>query len=140
MPPKLFIAPKGFVIHDGKVLILRESGSYEEGTRKGLYDIPGGRLNPGERYDEALTREIREETVLSVTIGEVLGVDEWRPTVKGEEWQIVGIFFECHAKSSAVTVSSDHDHFEWIDPKNYTEYPIIENYQSTFEKLKNRSI
>lgn len=140
MPPKLFIAPKGFVIHDGKVLILRESGSYQEGTRTGLYDIPGGRLTPGERYDEALRREIEEETGLTVTIGGVIGIDEWRPTVKDELWQIVGVFFKCLASTNQVTLSNDHDQYEWIDPKDYQNYPIIENYLSTFEKLKSRTV
>ena len=68
MPPKLFLATKAFIIYEGKVLILRESGSYQDGTNAGRYDLPGGRLNPGEKYDEALAREVLEETGLTIKI------------------------------------------------------------------------
>ncbi len=64
MQPKLFIATKAFILYDGKVLILCESGSYIDGSNQGRYDLPGGRLVPGERFDNALKREILEETGL----------------------------------------------------------------------------
>ncbi|HEY4477365.1 MAG TPA: NUDIX domain-containing protein [Candidatus Paceibacterota bacterium] len=62
MEPKLFIATKAVIAHDGKILILREAGSYAEGTNMGRYDLPGGRLKPGEHFSEALKREVVEET------------------------------------------------------------------------------
>lgn len=91
MEPKLFIATKAIVVHNGKVLLLHESGSYQDGTNIGRYDLPGGRLHPGERFDEALRREVLEETRLEVEIKRPVAVNEWRPVVRGEQWQIVGV-------------------------------------------------
>lgn len=138
MEPKLFIATKAVVIHDGKVLILRESGSYSEGTNTGLYDLPGGRLKPGERFDDALKREIMEETGLDVKIGGPIIVNEWRPVVRGEQWQIVGTFFECEAPTSEVVMSVDHDGYKWIDPEKYHKYSIIDNLKIVFEEFLRR--
>ncbi len=132
MPPKLFIATKAFIVHEGKVLILRESGKYADGTNSGRFDVPGGRLNPGERFDQALAREVLEETGLTVAVGKPIAVNEWRPVVRGEAWQVVGVFFECLAGDAEVTLSPDHDAFEWIDPEAYKEYPLIDNLQAIF--------
>ncbi len=136
--PKLFIATKALILHQGRVLLLRESGSYQDGTNKGRYDVPGGRLNPGEAFSEALKREVKEETGLSVTLGDPISVGEWRPVVRGEVWQIVGIFFECTSESEDVVLSTDHDAFEWIALEKIDQYPVIENLKPVFEKLRKK--
>jgi 8-oxo-dGTP diphosphatase len=134
MVSKLFVATKAFIVNDeGKVLLVRESSKYKDGANAGRFDIVGGRVEPGQRFDESLKREVKEETGLEVKIGRPFFVNEWRPTVKGEEWQIVGIFFECVPDSIDVKLSEDHDAFEWIDPKKYSRYPIIENLRPVFE-------
>lgn len=134
MEPKLFIATKAVIVYGGKILLLRESDSYAEGTNIGRYDLPGGRLKPGERFNESLEREIFEETGLKIKIGNPIAVNEWRPVVRGEQWQIVGIFFEYQALSAEVTMSIDHDAYEWINPTEYQKYNIIDNLRPVFKE------
>lgn len=133
MDPKLFVATKAFVNHGGKILILRESAKYEDGTNAGRWDVAGGRLKPGERFDESLRREVKEETGLEIKIGNVLFVNEWRPVAKDEPWQIVGMFFECLTNSDAVTLGEDHDDYQWINPAEYKKYNLIPNLHPAFE-------
>ncbi|HSR89107.1 MAG TPA: NUDIX domain-containing protein [Candidatus Udaeobacter sp.] len=130
---KIFAATKAFVIHNGKVLLLRESGKYVDGANVGRHDVVGGRVEPEQRFDASLLREIKEETGLEIKIGRPFFVNEWRPVVRGEQWQIVGTFFECFADSENVVLSSDHDEYVWIDPKDYKQFNIIENLQAAFE-------
>jgi 8-oxo-dGTP diphosphatase len=42
----------------------------------GLWSIPGGRIEPGESDEQALVREVWEETGLEVTCGRLLGSAE----------------------------------------------------------------
>lgn len=133
MEPKLFVAMKAFIVHDGKVLILRESSKYTEGTNPAKYDIVGGRIKPGQAFDESLRREIREETCLEVTLGRPFYVGEWRPVIKGEPAQIVATFFECQANTDAVKLSEDHDDYQWIEPRKYSDYNLIPNLIPAFE-------
>ena len=139
MEIKQFTATKAFIKYNGKILILRESGKYEDGTNKGYYDIPGGRVKPGQRFDESLRREIKEETGLNIAIGEPFFVSEWRPEKNGEQWQIVGIFFECQADIDRVILSNDHDKYEWIDPKEYIKFKLIDNLKPAFKSYNQRS-
>lgn len=133
MVPKLFMATKAFVAHQGKILILRESQKYLSGTNKGKFDVAGGRLRPGERFDEGLLREIKEETGLDVKIGKPFFAGEWRPVVEGKQLQIVGVFFECFSETDKVVLGKDHDKFMWIRPEDHRKYNIIDNLMPAFE-------
>lgn len=135
---KIFVATKAFVVYNGKILILRESVKYQDAGNIGRYDVPGGRVEPGQHWDESLKREIKEETGLEVEIGRPFYVGEWRPVVRGEQWQIIGTFFECTAKSDQVTLSDDHDQYLWIDPKDYQEHNLIPNLQPAFTNYLTR--
>ena len=93
----------------------------------------GGRSTPGERFDDSLLREIREETGLSASIGNAFHIDEWRPVVRDEHWHVVGTYIECHVMTDTVKLSVDHDEYIWIDPKNHQDYPLIESIHKAFE-------
>lgn len=136
---KVFTATKAFVMSKGKVLLLRQSSKYEDGANVGKYDVPGGRVEPGQRFDDSLLREIKEETGLSVVIKGPFHVDEWRPVVRGEEWQIIGIYFICEASSSDVRLSKDHDDFVWMDPKDYEKYELLAGVDKAFGAFLARS-
>ena len=49
---------------DGRVLICRRTGRLE-----GLWEFPGGKLEPGETGEQALARECREELGAEVRVG-----------------------------------------------------------------------
>lgn len=115
----LRVAAKAVILNEeGKVLLLREASTYEEGTNLGRYQIPGGRLNPGESYEDGLKREAKEETGLEVEPLYPIFVGEWRPVIKGVPTQIIAIFTVCQAKSGDIVLSEEHDAYEWANPQD----------------------
>jgi 8-oxo-dGTP diphosphatase len=120
------IAAKAIIIKDGKVLILREAATYGDGTQIGRYQVPGGRVEIGEHFEDALRREVKEETGLTIDIAYPLYVGEWRPVIKGVPNQIIGIFFVCHPTSDAITLSSEHDDYQWIEPSKWSDYDLMD--------------
>lgn len=138
MDIKLFVATKAFVVFNKKVLLLRESSNYADSTNTGSYDVVGGRIEPGQRFDASLLREVKEETGLAVSVGKPFFVNEWRTIVRGEQWQIVGIFFECFADTENVQLSNDHDGALWINPEEYKNHSIIDNIKPIFEAYLHR--
>ncbi|MDX1660129.1 MAG: NUDIX domain-containing protein [Nitriliruptorales bacterium] len=70
MPPTPQVAV-GAVIRDdeGRLLVVQRGHAPAEGR----WTLPGGRLEPGERLEDALRREVSEETGLAVEVGELVG-------------------------------------------------------------------
>lgn len=133
---KLFAAMKAFIVHEGKVLLLRESVTYEDGTNLDKWIEPGGRVEPGENFRDGLVREIKEETGLEVDVTSPFYVDEWRPKVRGEQWQIIGTFFVCRPHAIEVVLGNDHEEYRWVTPEEAATLPLAPETLKAFKALK----
>lgn len=60
------VAVKAAILHDGKVLLVRNHKNPD------TWDFPGGRLHEGEDIEAGLAREIMEELGVPVRIGALL--------------------------------------------------------------------
>jgi 8-oxo-dGTP diphosphatase len=56
------------IARGGEVLVARRR---EQGERAGLWEFPGGKVEPGEGERAALARELREELGVRVQVGEL---------------------------------------------------------------------
>lgn len=69
------------VFRGGDVLIIKRG----KAPFIGQWSIPGGGLHEGERLEDAVVREVREETAVSVRLLGLVGVFEALPTTHGGE-------------------------------------------------------
>ncbi len=135
------IAAKAIIINDtNEVLLLREAKTNVDGTNAGKYLLPGGRIEMGEKIFDALQREVREETGLSVAVGEPVFVSEWFPVIRGVPNQIVGIFFACKPLTLEIILSAEHDHFVWADPLDLAGYAMADNERQAIQALINANL
>ena len=139
LPLREFTAAKGVLVHNGKVLFLRESGSYMDGSNIGKYDVSGGRLNPGEGWIDGINREVFEETGLTVDTALPFFTGEWRVMRATEEWHIRAVFFAIPTDADQVILSIDHDHYMWVDPRDAAaQIPILPGYDAMLTALQAR--
>jgi 8-oxo-dGTP diphosphatase len=61
----------GAIVTDEQGRLLMIQRGHDPGA--GLWSIPGGRIEPGETDEQALVRELLEETNLQVKVGRLIG-------------------------------------------------------------------
>lgn len=78
---------------------------------EGVWQFAGGRLEEGEKWDDGLRREVREETgITDLEIGSVLMVDnfEW------QSQQLYSAYFLCRTDTTVVRLSQEHIEYRWL--------------------------
>ena len=105
--PKRHIEVVGAAIVDGAKVLLVRRGPGEKGA--GLWEFPGGKIEPGESPEEALKREVREELSLEVHIVRDLG----RIFHSYPELDLHLRVFLCHLEGGTLHLT-DHDAFQWL--------------------------
>ena len=79
------------------------------------YEFPGGKIEQGERAEDAVKRELREELDLEVSVGSLYACH----TFEYPDFIITLSLFECEALSDFVL--KEHESFAWIAPADLKE-------------------
>ncbi len=110
----------GAIVHDsnGRLLLVRRANPPGEG----MWSIPGGRVEPNETDEAAVTREVSEETGLSVTVGRLVGSVE-RAAPNG----VFLIFdYECQVTSGVLQAGDDASDVRWVDSATLATLPTAD--------------
>jgi mutator protein MutT len=108
-----FIVAVAFVIErDGAILMLRRSQTKDHAP--GEWETGSGRVEYGEHPEQAVHREVREETGLEVDIvGPIATFHFYRGAAREEA---VGIIFWCRYRAGELVASEEHDRAIWMSP------------------------
>lgn len=105
-----------FISPDRKVLLLQ--------TPNELWELPGGRLNINELWEDGLRREIFEETGLKdFAICGIVGVGNWKSS-RNDSFRY-GVFFCCSIDDVfAPRLSSEHPAYAWVKECDIEKYQL----------------
>jgi nucleoside triphosphatase len=123
---------------DDEFLICRKP--VNRGVFPGQWALPGGGIEPGERMDDALRREIREEVGIEVTdIQPLFFRDGIYPKLlpDGSRKNIYMIFliFTCRADSMDVVVGDEFEAYAWVKSEDLANYDMNEETKRTFAEM-----
>lgn len=106
-----FVVAVAFVIEkDGSVLMLRRSPFKDHAP--GEWETGSGRIEAGETPEQAVHREVREETGLHVEI--VQPVDTFHFYRGAAREEVIGITFWCRYAGGTLETCEEHDRAEWL--------------------------
>jgi 8-oxo-dGTP diphosphatase len=126
---------RGLLKKDGKILLLKRHPKSK--TNPSRWELPGGKVEPGEDFDKALIREFNEETNLSIELNDLIGaVQEDFPHKK-----TISVVMNVNITSEIpeVEISNEHIDFKWADIEEIKDLEIS-GWFKTLMKEKNYSL
>jgi ADP-ribose pyrophosphatase YjhB (NUDIX family) len=119
-PQRPFLAVSAAIVRDGKVLLVRRARK----PALALYTLPGGVVEAGETLAEAVTREVREETALTIEPVALAGHREVivRDTDGRAERHFVILSFAARWIAGEILLNEELDEAHWIAPTDLARF------------------
>lgn len=111
-----FVSVAGLVVNDKEEILLIKS------PWRG-WEYPGGMVEPGESLQEALIREVKEETGVDVEVTGFIGI------CKNVEKDVVNIDFVCRYVGGELTTSNESSEVKWVpmeEALNMITFPLTQ--------------
>jgi len=104
--------------------------------QSGHLDFPKGNIEKGEKLNETIRREVKEETGIK-DIKFIPGFKKWIKyfyKLRNKNIFKIVVFFLAETKTEEVKISSEHIGFEWLSYKKAMSQLIFENAKGVLRK------
>lgn len=114
----VLVAAVALIDRDGRVLLAQRP---EGKSMAGLWEFPGGKVEPGESPEQALVRELREE----------LGIDTWNSCLAPlsfashayDRFHLLMPVFACR-RWEGTPRPMENQTLAWVAPRDLRSYPM----------------
>lgn len=122
------------IISKGKILL--EKRGNEPG--RGKWSIPGGLIELGERAEQTVIREVKEETDLEVEKPELIDVvDNVVRDERGEiKYHFVIIDYLVKLKEGIAKAASDAEELKWVALNDVEKHDLTPTFRAFFQRNK----
>ena len=101
------------------------------------YTLPGGHVEMGESFVDAVIREMKEETGLDISNPKLVGVKQF--PIKDGKYEngryIVFLFKTCEFVGNVI--SSDEGKMEWVEISKLSELETVDDLEELLEVINN---
>lgn len=122
----------------GKVFILKRTHTSHS---EGAWCLPGGKIDYGQTVEQAVAKELFEETSLNCLSSRFLFYQDSLPEIEGD-MHCINLYFECTV-SGDIALNEESGEYAWIGENDINKYDIaFRNDEALIrywkEKRKNR--
>ena len=122
----------GLLFEDGKFLIAQR---HPRDSNGGKWEFPGGKVEAGETYIQALERELHEELSIRVKVNGLIGVHEFETTRARYKLTLYG----CKRISGNIRLT-EHSDFAWIKESDIDNYQFLSGDEPFLAKITSLGI
>lgn len=127
MRQRIIVCP---LIENGGAYLLCKMPS-DRGVFPGQWALSGGGMEAGEKIEESLRREIREELGDALEIADVTPWtfrDDIRtktyPDGSTEEIYMIYLIFDCRASNRDIAINDEFEDFAWVSPGEFEAFDL----------------
>lgn len=131
-PTRPFLGVGALIFEDGNLLLVERAKE----PLKGYWSLPGGIVEAGEKLEDAIRREVLEETGLEVEPLSMFEIFE-RIIPDAEqkaEYHYVLIDYLCRPVGGKLQAASDVSRVAWVSERNLRDYRLTEGTLSVIER------
>jgi len=138
-PERPVVGVGAIVLDGGRVLLIKRGNP----PLKGQWSLPGGGVEVGETLEQAVAREVLEETGLTIEVGPIVEVLD-RISCDGDgrvEYHFVLVDFVCRPREQRrgqVRAGTDADDAEWVALADLARYEVAPVTISVIQKAASR--
>jgi 8-oxo-dGTP diphosphatase len=125
------LAVSAAIFRDRKILLVRRARS----PAKGVYSLPGGRVEFGETLHAAVHREVDEETSLKIEIIDLAGWREVMPAITGGGHYLI-MSFAARWTFGEPVLNDELDDFRWLAPDAVGDLTITADLQDIIQSAR----
>ena len=114
----VLVAACALIDPDGRVLIAQRPPGK---AMAGLWEFPGGKVEPAERPEETVIRELREE--LGIAVAEPCLAPFTFASHTYPDFQLLMPLYVCR-RWDGVPAPREHAALKWVRPRELTQYPM----------------
>jgi ADP-ribose pyrophosphatase YjhB (NUDIX family) len=108
------------IIDEGRILVVLRGG----GAHAGEWAVPGGRQRYGETMDEAVRREVREETGLEVEVGDPVWIGDIIDDSDPPAYHYAVVDFAAFVVGGKLLAGDDEADVRWVDLDEVRRLPL----------------
>ena len=101
------------------------------------YTLPGGHVEPGESFVDAVIREMKEETGLDIKNPRLAGVKQFPIIDGGKENGRYIVFLFKTSEFSGEEISSSEGKMEWVEYSKLEELDTVNDLEELLEVINN---
>ncbi|MFA5763213.1 MAG: NUDIX domain-containing protein [archaeon] len=122
------VVQKAIIRLDDTYLILKRSPDSK--SYPGYWDLAGGKLEHGEKFEKALIREVKEETNLDIVVEESIFI-----YVESKVENSYAVLFNCEKRDGDIKLSDEHTEYKWVTKSEAQKLKLEPFLKDFFEKI-----